>query len=128
MCEYRFLFLLCQNVVYYCTALSEVFDWVCALYVLLVLLLFFLIIVFNYYFLLMPSENFLQHQKPGRRIRPRKDSKYNSTNPIYSFVRSGDDDRCFTAPTSQTEQFKNSLSCHITLRFIGSWPLACCYK
>ena len=30
MCQYLFLLVLCQNVMYYCTALSAVFDWICA--------------------------------------------------------------------------------------------------
>ena len=33
MCEYLFLFVLCQDVTYYCTALCAVFDWICALQV-----------------------------------------------------------------------------------------------
>ena len=31
MCQYLFLFVLCQNVKNYCTALSAVFDWICSL-------------------------------------------------------------------------------------------------
>ena len=37
MCEYRFWFVLCQNVIYYCTALSTVFDRICALQVFIII-------------------------------------------------------------------------------------------
>ena len=33
MCEYRSLLVLCQNLMYYGTALSAVFDWICVLQV-----------------------------------------------------------------------------------------------
>ena len=36
MCEYLFLFVLCQNVMYYCTTLSTVFDWICALQIFII--------------------------------------------------------------------------------------------
>ena len=36
-CEYLFLFVLCQNVMYYCTALSAIFDWICALQVFIII-------------------------------------------------------------------------------------------
>ena len=39
MCEYRFLFVLCQNVMYYCTALKAVFDWICALQVFIIIII-----------------------------------------------------------------------------------------
>ena len=50
-------------------------------------------------------ENFLQHKEPGRYISPLKDNRYNTTNPIASFGRNND--RCFTVPTCQADQFKN---------------------
>ena len=33
MCEYLFLFVFCQNVMYYCKALNVVIDWISALHV-----------------------------------------------------------------------------------------------
>ena len=36
-CEYLLLFVLCQNVMYYCTALRAVFDWICALQVFIII-------------------------------------------------------------------------------------------
>ena len=38
MCEHFFLFVLCQNVMYYCTARSAVFDWICALQVFIIII------------------------------------------------------------------------------------------
>ena len=37
-CEYLFLFVLCHNVMYYCTALSAVLDWICALQVFIIII------------------------------------------------------------------------------------------
>ena len=39
MCEYLFLFVLCQNVTYYCTAPSAEFDWICALQVFIIIII-----------------------------------------------------------------------------------------
>ena len=39
MCEYLFLFVLCQNVMYYCAALSAVFDLICALKVFIIIII-----------------------------------------------------------------------------------------
>ena len=44
VCEYCFLFVLCQNVMYYCTALSAVFDWICTLQVLIMIIIIIIII------------------------------------------------------------------------------------
>ena len=39
MCEDLFLFILCQNVLYYCTGLSAVFDWICSLQVFIIIII-----------------------------------------------------------------------------------------
>ena len=41
MCEYHFLFVLCQNgfVMCFCTTLSAVFDWTCALQVFIIIII-----------------------------------------------------------------------------------------
>ena len=43
MCEYLFLFVLCQNVMYYCAALSSVFDLICALKVFIIIIIIIII-------------------------------------------------------------------------------------
>ena len=45
MCEFLFLFVLCQNVMYYCTTLSAVFDWMCALQVFIIIIIIIIIII-----------------------------------------------------------------------------------
>ena len=45
MCEYRFLFVLCQNVMYYCTELSAVFDWICTLQVFIIIIIIIISII-----------------------------------------------------------------------------------
>ena len=47
MCEYRFLFILCQNVMYYCAALSTVFDWISALLVFIIIIIIVIIIIIS---------------------------------------------------------------------------------
>ena len=58
---------------------------------------------------------FLTPQKPGRRIRTRGDSDYVSNNTVTNFVRNND--RCYTVPTSMTEQRKNSFFVRTTIEW-----------
>ena len=46
MCEYLFLFVFCQDVMYYCTELSAVFDWICALQVFIIIIIIIIIITY----------------------------------------------------------------------------------
>jgi len=51
-------------------------------------------------------DHFLTPHKPGRMIRPRKHSEYQTSNPIDNYIRNNT--RCYQIAECNTEQFKNS--------------------
>jgi hypothetical protein len=57
---------------------------------------------------LVPPDQFVIPQKQGRQIRSsqRSTQSFLSNNPVEKYIRNND--RCFTVPRSNTEQYKNS--------------------
>ena len=54
----------------------------------------------------IPHENFVRHQKPGRLVRPKRDSDFVSSNIIDTYIRNND--RGYNTKPCRTDQYRNS--------------------